>query len=310
MAADGIPYTGFLYAGLMIDATGTPEGARVQLPARRPGDAADHGAAEVRPRRPAGARASTARSTRRRGRVGPARRARRRARRGRLPGGAAQGRRDRRPRARDAQAHPDCHVFHAGTALADGAAVVSGGRVLCVTALGDSVRQAQRAAYARHRRDPFRRHAVPQRHRPSRPRPAQGLSARRCAGAAARNARRPGDNRAFAPIDRPRMDITAPRQFFLTLQGRIVAALEALDGGAVPARRLGRGPKGGGGISRLIEDGRLLRARRRQLLARDGRQAAAVGNGAPAGDSPAARGRRWACRWCCIRATPTCRPCT
>ena len=26
--------------------------------------------------------------------------------------------------------------------------VVSGGRVLCVTALGDSVRQAQRAAYA------------------------------------------------------------------------------------------------------------------------------------------------------------------
>ena len=30
----------------------------------------------------------------------------------------------------------------------DGRVVVSGGRVLCVTALGDSVRQAQRAAYA------------------------------------------------------------------------------------------------------------------------------------------------------------------
>jgi phosphoribosylamine--glycine ligase len=46
-----------------------------------------------------------------------------------------------------AQTHPQCHVFHAGTALADGKVVVSGGRVLCVTALGDSVRQAQRAAY-------------------------------------------------------------------------------------------------------------------------------------------------------------------
>ena len=47
-----------------------------------------------------------------------------------------------------AAAHPDCKVFHAGTTLEDGAAVVAGGRVLCVTALGDSVRQAQRSAYA------------------------------------------------------------------------------------------------------------------------------------------------------------------
>jgi phosphoribosylamine---glycine ligase len=39
-------------------------------------------------------------------------------------------------------------VFHAGTALASGKVVASGGRVLCVTALADSVRQAQRAAYA------------------------------------------------------------------------------------------------------------------------------------------------------------------
>jgi phosphoribosylamine--glycine ligase len=39
-------------------------------------------------------------------------------------------------------------VFHAGTVLSDGRVRVSGGRVLCVTALGDSVRQAQRAAYA------------------------------------------------------------------------------------------------------------------------------------------------------------------
>jgi len=46
------------------------------------------------------------------------------------------------------EAHPGVHVFHAGTALHDGRVVVSGGRVMCVTALGDSVRQAQRAAYA------------------------------------------------------------------------------------------------------------------------------------------------------------------
>ncbi len=41
----------------------------------------------------------------------------------------------------------DFHVFHAGTALAGGKVVVSGGRVLCVTALGDTVRVAQRRAY-------------------------------------------------------------------------------------------------------------------------------------------------------------------
>jgi len=41
----------------------------------------------------------------------------------------------------------DAHVFHAGTALQDGKVVTSGGRVLCVTALGDTVRQAQSRAY-------------------------------------------------------------------------------------------------------------------------------------------------------------------
>jgi phosphoribosylamine--glycine ligase len=46
------------------------------------------------------------------------------------------------PRAGD-----DFHVFHAGTALAGGKVVVDGGRVLCVTALGDTVRVAQRRAY-------------------------------------------------------------------------------------------------------------------------------------------------------------------
>jgi phosphoribosylamine---glycine ligase len=41
----------------------------------------------------------------------------------------------------------DHHVFHAGTTLADGKVVTAGGRVLCVTALGDTVRVAQRRAY-------------------------------------------------------------------------------------------------------------------------------------------------------------------
>jgi phosphoribosylamine--glycine ligase len=41
----------------------------------------------------------------------------------------------------------DCVTFHAGTALENGHLVTSGGRVLCVTALGDSVRSAQKRAY-------------------------------------------------------------------------------------------------------------------------------------------------------------------
>ncbi len=41
----------------------------------------------------------------------------------------------------------DCKVFHAGTEVKDGKVLVSGGRVLCVTALGDSIKLAQRRAY-------------------------------------------------------------------------------------------------------------------------------------------------------------------
>jgi phosphoribosylamine---glycine ligase len=46
-----------------------------------------------------------------------------------------------------APAAPDLQLFHAGTALAaDGRLVTSGGRVLCATALADSVRLAQQRA--------------------------------------------------------------------------------------------------------------------------------------------------------------------
>lgn len=41
----------------------------------------------------------------------------------------------------------DCMVFHAGTRLEGDKVVTSGGRVLCVTALGDSVKLAQQRAY-------------------------------------------------------------------------------------------------------------------------------------------------------------------
>ncbi len=38
-------------------------------------------------------------------------------------------------------------VFHAGTAMKDGQVLTSGGRVLCVTVLGETVKQAQQRAY-------------------------------------------------------------------------------------------------------------------------------------------------------------------
>jgi len=42
---------------------------------------------------------------------------------------------------------PNCKTFHAGTSSNDGKVTTSGGRVLCVTALGESVTEAQRVAY-------------------------------------------------------------------------------------------------------------------------------------------------------------------
>ena len=41
----------------------------------------------------------------------------------------------------------DAQVFHAGTILKDGKVLTSGGRVLCVTALGETVKFAQKKAY-------------------------------------------------------------------------------------------------------------------------------------------------------------------
>ena len=103
-----------------------------------------------------------------RSRMGPARRARRGAGRARLSGGAAQGRRHQRARRSKARRSDDTHVFHAGTALDGKQVVTSGGRVLCVTALGHNVKTAQQPRLRSGRTDPLRRHADAARYRPPR----------------------------------------------------------------------------------------------------------------------------------------------
>ena len=143
MKADGIPYTGFLYAGLMI----TPDGAVKTLEFNcRMGDP------ETQPIM-----------------------MRLRSNLAEVLLAATRGELDRvhldwdprvalgvvmaaagyplDPRKGDAITglpadQEDCMVFHAGTAERDGAVVVSGGRVLCVTALADSVSAARARAYA------------------------------------------------------------------------------------------------------------------------------------------------------------------
>jgi phosphoribosylamine--glycine ligase len=144
MARDGVPFTGFLYAGLMIGAQGEVKtlefNTRLGDPETQPilmrlksdlcdvlRHAADGTLDEVElqwdPRVALGVVVAAA-------------------------GYPAA------PRAGDAiEGLPadadDAMVFHAGTRERDGRLVTAGGRVLCVTALGESVRQAQRLAYKR-----------------------------------------------------------------------------------------------------------------------------------------------------------------
>ncbi len=53
------------------------------------------------------------------------------------------------------------------------------------------------------------------------------------------------------------MNVTAVRNYFLSLQENIVTALEAVDGGSF-ARDSWERPAGGGGVSRVLEDGNLF----------------------------------------------------
>ncbi len=142
MIADGIPYTGFLYAGLMIGAGGTLKvlefNCRMGDPETQPImmrlksdlvpllEAAidaklDTAQAEWDPRVALGVVLAAANYP-----EDP--------RKGDTISGL--------PAAGD-----DYHVFHAGTALEGKTVVTSGGRVLCVTALGHNTRTAQRRAY-------------------------------------------------------------------------------------------------------------------------------------------------------------------
>tara|TARA_R110002072_G_scaffold301164_1_gene480143 strand:- start:4986 stop:6302 length:1317 start_codon:yes stop_codon:yes gene_type:complete len=144
MAAEGNPYTGFLYAGLMISPEGAvnviefncrfgdPEAQPVMM--RLQSDLAtlcqaaldkklDQVSAQWDPRASIGVVLAS----------------------GGYPDaydkGAVISGLDR------ATATGDAKIFHAGTTLRDGQVVTSGGRVLCAVALGDTVTAAQKAAY-------------------------------------------------------------------------------------------------------------------------------------------------------------------
>ena len=142
MHADGVPYTGFLYAGLMIGRNGELKvlefNCRMGDPEAQPilirlksdlvtliehalDGTLDRAEAEWDPRVALGVVL------------------------------AAEGYPEA-PRKGDAveglpEAGEDYHVFHAGTVLEGNRVLVNGGRVLCVTALGHNVRTAQKRAY-------------------------------------------------------------------------------------------------------------------------------------------------------------------
>lgn len=142
MVKDGIPYTGFLYAGLMIDSTGNPKvvefNCRLGDPETQPimmrlkSDLTvllEHAVN--------GTLDKVEAEWDRRAALGVVL--------------AAAGYPDA-PRKGDVidglpKATEEARVFHAGTSMSGDKIVTSGGRVLCVTALGDSVKIARQNAY-------------------------------------------------------------------------------------------------------------------------------------------------------------------
>jgi phosphoribosylamine--glycine ligase len=142
MAEDGIPYTGFLYAGLMIGADGAPRVLEFNC---RLGDPETQpilmrlktDLAELLEHAIDGRLSEIDAEWDRRAALGVVI--------------AAAGYPDEPRRGDPILSLPadsdDCVTFHAGTALVDGRLVTAGGRVLCVTALGDTVRLAHKRAY-------------------------------------------------------------------------------------------------------------------------------------------------------------------
>ena len=143
MAADGAPFTGFLYAGLMISPEGEPKvlefNVRFGDPETQPilmrlqsdfpelclaavNGELDRHTARWDPRACLGVVMAA----------------------GGYPGSYSKG----HPiSGLDSDFPAHVKVFHAGTALSDGGVVTSGGRVLCVCALGENVTEAQAEAY-------------------------------------------------------------------------------------------------------------------------------------------------------------------
>ncbi|MFN7221781.1 MAG: phosphoribosylamine--glycine ligase [Burkholderiales bacterium] len=142
MAAEGMPFTGFLYAGLMIDDAGKPRvvefNARMGDPETQP----------IMMRLKSDLYTLVMAAVDKQLHVTEAEWDRRAA----LGVVMAAANYPDTPRKGDVisglpPASEDAKVFHAGTAEKDGAVVTSGGRVLCVTALGETVKIAQRRAY-------------------------------------------------------------------------------------------------------------------------------------------------------------------
>lgn len=143
LAADGTPYSGFLYAGLMIGADGAPRvlefNCRFGDPETQPIMARlESDLVELCQATVAGSLGGKTADWNPRAALGVVMAA----------GGYPAGYRKGEVIAGLDDAAELAHVFHAGTALSGDDVVTSGGRVLCVVALGDSVGEAQATAYA------------------------------------------------------------------------------------------------------------------------------------------------------------------
>jgi phosphoribosylamine--glycine ligase len=142
MAKDGIVFTGFLYAGLMIDAQGNPKTLEFNC---RMGDPETQpimvrlksDLVTVFEHAVAGTLDTVELEWDRRTAVGVVM--------------AAAGYPDDPVKGDVIDAipaeTPECVTFHAGTTIVDGTLRTNGGRVLCVVGLGDSVKMAQKQAY-------------------------------------------------------------------------------------------------------------------------------------------------------------------
>ena len=146
MAKDGLPYTGFLYAGLMIDKAGNAKtlefNCRMGDPETQPIllrlksdllDLVEHAVA--------GTLDKVEAQWDRRCALGVVMAAEG------YPGDPRNGDAIEGLALTSPDPSADSHVFHAGTKLEGRNVLTSGGRILCVTALGDSVKMAQRRAY-------------------------------------------------------------------------------------------------------------------------------------------------------------------